>query len=300
MRSRGYDRPLRFPRYLANTRTLSLPFFMTSNSLLRSNLVVIFFEKLRQSRTRVALTDGPEHRRVPPDHAMLAHSWQVHAWSHGAPWSSSILQTPNYIVISKLRTTRRLHCLWLEAGFLWRIEHRVKCRQPSFVCVVSHSTNHQKISRPSGSHIKHSCRLFFFDPHLFFSIFLDFDRSAARKPHSTQSCCLIDPLGRLARVFRRNVDQHHNRKLKAFRFMHRHDANAVDSLFHDRCVTDIPALSFFIKPVDKRSERDYSIAFHSARHVRQSHDVRECLFTSRPVGKSGMSTRKGQQRSDSL
>src|SRR5258707_15338244 len=116
MRSRSYDRPLRFPRYKANTPTLSLPFFMTSNSLLRSNLVVIFFEKLRQSRTRVALTDGTEHGRVPPDHAMVAHFWQVQAWSHGAPWTSCILQTPNYIVISKLRTARRLPCLRFEAG----------------------------------------------------------------------------------------------------------------------------------------------------------------------------------------
>src|SRR5258705_474140 len=82
--------------------------------------------------------------------------------------------------------------------------------------------------------------------------------------------------------------------------MHRHDAHAVDSLFHDRRIADITTLSFFIKPVDKRPERDRSIRFTSAHHVCHSHDIRECLFTSRPVGESGMSTRKGEQCPDSL
>ena len=82
--------------------------------------------------------------------------------------------------------------------------------------------------------------------------------------------------------------------------MHRHDANAVDSLFHDRCIADVPALSLFIKPVDKRPERDQSIALRPARHVRQTHDVGECLLTSGPVGKSGMSARKCQQCSDGV
>src|SRR5258708_27390216 len=43
-------RPLWFPRNLTNSSALLLPLFMNPNSLLRTNLALVLFEKFRQPR----------------------------------------------------------------------------------------------------------------------------------------------------------------------------------------------------------------------------------------------------------
>jgi len=36
--------------------------------------------------------------------------------------------------------------------------------------------------------------------------------------------------------------------------VHRHDAHAVDTLFHNRRISDFPTLGFVIKPINKGAE----------------------------------------------